>query len=321
MSRESCLFENKSLDEIFSSFLLRNLYLRSAESGEFSNKELCNIIKKYGLSQDLILFHINEYCKLNESDELLKLFSLDKKNIGDYYHNLSTKNLHILLDYFSHNYTFNIEDREDIYIKNIFDFLYTFLTKEKCSKVFFKDLIKRFLIDSGIKDFIDDSFMVDIWSVWQTSELYGKEPEFMLDIACMLSGINYEKLYEKNNFENYKMNNIRYNEDYDNNTFLQNKASGFIAYKAVQNDYTSTMSSRYKFLPGQEYSSECDCDLHNINSFGLSAWDKKGALTYCSEKLLKVKINFEDLKFVDFYSGKVRATKITIIEEVNLDKK
>ena len=89
-----------------------------------------------------------------------------------------------------------------------------------------------------------------------------------------------------------------------------------IAYKSTKIDGYSTYNFQYQYEVGKTYESHCDCNLDNHNSFGLSAWTKEGALGYYSRgKLFKVKIHLNDLGAM-ISSGKLRARKIEILEEV-----
>ena len=89
-----------------------------------------------------------------------------------------------------------------------------------------------------------------------------------------------------------------------------------IAYKSTRKDGHSVFNFRYRYEVGKAYESHCDCDLSNDNSFGLSAWTKKGALGYYPKgKLFKVRIHLDDLGAMTS-SGKLRASRIEILEEV-----
>jgi len=57
-----------------------------------------------------------------------------------------------------------------------------------------------------------------------------------------------------------------------------------------------------------------------LNSFGLSAWDKQGALEYYnSGKILKVKINIEDIGcIVSDHGNKIRCWKLIVLKEIKI---
>jgi hypothetical protein len=90
-----------------------------------------------------------------------------------------------------------------------------------------------------------------------------------------------------------------------------------IAYKSVNTNGTSRTNLQYVYEIGKTYESWCDCNLFDENSFGLSAWTKEGALNfYSGGKLLLVKIYLKDLGAIVHKGHKLRAFKMTILEEV-----
>jgi len=64
------------------------------------------------------------------------------------------------------------------------------------------------------------------------------------------------------------------------------------------------------------YESHCDCNIDNNSSFGLSAWTIKEAKEYCNQKIIKVKININDLGCIVHSGNKLRCRKFTVLEEV-----
>jgi hypothetical protein len=91
------------------------------------------------------------------------------------------------------------------------------------------------------------------------------------------------------------------------------------AYKSVRSDFCSVYNHRYVYHIGKTYISSCNCDLDSINSFGLAAWTKEEALNYHSKgKLLLVKIYLKDLGAIVHDKGKLRAFKLTVLEEVKI---
>ena len=86
----------------------------------------------------------------------------------------------------------------------------------------------------------------------------------------------------------------------------------FIAYKGIRSDRYSKYNFQYQYLPGETYTCFSDgskCE----DSFGLSAWTEKKAKEYCDELVIKVKIYYEDVTRVVHNGGKIRASKITIL--------
>ena len=90
-----------------------------------------------------------------------------------------------------------------------------------------------------------------------------------------------------------------------------------VAYKSIRSDNYSVFNFQYKYLVGKTYESHCDCNLDNENSFGLSAWTEEKALEYHSTgKLLKVKINIEDIGAIVHSGNKIRCFKFEVLKEV-----
>jgi hypothetical protein len=58
----------------------------------------------------------------------------------------------------------------------------------------------------------------------------------------------------------------------------------------------------------------CDANCDIENSFGLSLWNKKGALDFYSDGiLLKVRARIEDIKALVHENHKIRCSKLEII--------
>jgi len=91
-----------------------------------------------------------------------------------------------------------------------------------------------------------------------------------------------------------------------------------IVYKSCRSDRYSRFNFQYRYEVGKTYESHCDCNLREEDSFGLSAWTKEGALSYCNEKLFKVKINIEDIGAIVHNNNKIRCFRLTILEEVKI---
>ena len=87
----------------------------------------------------------------------------------------------------------------------------------------------------------------------------------------------------------------------------------FYAYKGIRSDRYSNFNFQYRYMPGETY--ECFADASSEeNSFGLSAWTKEEAGEYCSELVVKVKIYYEDVARVVHNGGKIRCSKLTVME-------
>ena len=86
----------------------------------------------------------------------------------------------------------------------------------------------------------------------------------------------------------------------------------FIAYKGIRSDRYSAYNFQYQYLPGETY--ECFAD-HSAakNSFGLSVWNYDKAKKYCDELIVKCKVYYTDIARVINNGGKIRCSKITIL--------
>ena len=87
----------------------------------------------------------------------------------------------------------------------------------------------------------------------------------------------------------------------------------FIAYKGIRKDRYSRFSFQYQYLKGHTYETWCDCSS-NENSYGFSAWTKTGARDYCKERVVRVKVRYEDVGRVVHNGGKIRCFKIEILD-------
>ena len=87
----------------------------------------------------------------------------------------------------------------------------------------------------------------------------------------------------------------------------------FYAYKGIRSDRYSKRNFQYRYMPGKTY--ECFADASsNENSFGLSAWTKEKAEQYCPELVVKVKVYYKDVARVVHNGGKIRCSKLTVME-------
>jgi len=91
-----------------------------------------------------------------------------------------------------------------------------------------------------------------------------------------------------------------------------------IAYKSCRSDGYSCFNFMYKYEVGRVYESTCDCNDYR-DSFGLSAWSLEGALRYCKERMMKVKINVEDIGIIiQNNDNKIRCYKLEVLEVINI---
>lgn len=87
----------------------------------------------------------------------------------------------------------------------------------------------------------------------------------------------------------------------------------FIAYKGIRRDRYSKHNFQYQYLPGETYERFAD-HSDNENSFGLSVWDDENSRNYCSELVVKCKVYYSDVARVVHEGGKIRCSKIMILE-------
>ena len=89
-----------------------------------------------------------------------------------------------------------------------------------------------------------------------------------------------------------------------------------IAYKGIKKNWESRYKRGFFYELGGTYHSNADHNLNEEDSFGLSAWTLEGAKKYCSERIVKVKIPIAAIAAMVHNNGKIRATSLTVVEEV-----
>ena len=132
-----------------------------------------------------------------------------------------------------------------------------------------------------------------------------------------------EKFIKKHKFTK-PVNNWLYTSTKDKLAYIKKntnykviKNKYIVAYKSIRSDNYSVYNFQYKYLVGKTYKSNCDCNLTNENSFGLSTWTKEKALEYHSTgKLIKVKISIEDIGAIVHSGNKIRCFKFEVLKEV-----
>ena len=135
----------------------------------------------------------------------------------------------------------------------------------------------------------------------------------------------YQKLSDAFILRHYDTIIIAANDNWLNKTteFKKNKveATGlyechkefFYAYKGIRSDRYSKFNFQYKYLSGETY--ECFADgSYEENSFGFSVWTKEDAEYYCNELVVKCKIYYKDVARVVHNGGKIRCSRLTILE-------
>lgn len=84
----------------------------------------------------------------------------------------------------------------------------------------------------------------------------------------------------------------------------------FIAYKGVREDRYSIRNFLYQYLPNETYTCHADYTQQH-DSFGFHAGTEEMAKEY-EKKIIKVKINYEDLARVTYRNG-IRCKKLTVL--------
>lgn len=275
------LFENKHFTDIVKHSVTCDLYLSTTLSGELTKDQIFSIIQSHGLLKNLILFHLNEYINLDDLELLQIIFksfdSNDRTKLYDF-KIFDYKSLQILYKYlFKHKNFIITEKNKD----NIIQLLLTIISTFNIPYLELKEMFEV------LNPIVSNEDLVTLWTFWDESGENDKSMRCLLNLSCTLSKVSYEVT-----------------EDY------------IIAYKGVKKDNSSTISDRIKYFPNITYTSPCDDDMFNENSFGLSAWDYKNAKIYCSEKILKVKIYFNHLRYINIQDSKLRATTFTVLEEL-----
>jgi len=161
--------------------------------------------------------------------------------------------------------------------------------------------VYQILSEKFIEKYKDKVDWLNILKYQKLSKEFIEKHNLEIPKSCWLYKTKKEKLnYIKKN-TNYKVINNEY----------------IIAYKSVRKDYKSVFfPNKYKYEIGKTYESNCNCNVNEDNSFGLSAWSEQEALDYHSTgKLLLVKINIENIGAI-VYNNKIRCFKLTILEEV-----
>jgi len=87
-----------------------------------------------------------------------------------------------------------------------------------------------------------------------------------------------------------------------------------IAYKGILRDRYSLYTYQYRYFQYHTYTSHCDCNIDNENSFGLSAWTENEARDYCSDLVVRVKIYIKDIGCFVHNNNKIRCRKFTVLD-------
>lgn len=279
------LLENKSKEEIFENTYFYNLYLASKESAQLSTEECIKCIKKHHVLTNLIIFHLNE--KVTFTKELCDNIIEDYKNVKNLVYHFSFDNIEILINHLIRNK----EKFTKISDENFYTFIEQLIYARLNYSITFDTLIKRvigLIKIYNVSNFSDELF-INAWNKWESPVVFEKNKKNMISYMHAICGVEYKFTKDGN---------------------------AILAYKGVKKDYTSSLTDRVTYIPGNIYECVCDYDLNVENSFGLSAWTYVGAHTYCSDHVMLVRIDINDIKYINFLNGKIRCNKFMVIKEV-----
>ena len=144
--------------------------------------------------------------------------------------------------------------------------------------------------------------------IWEYISQYQKLSEdFRIKHSLSLSAPKNSWLYANKEFKREAIKNCglyELDQDY------------VIAYKGIRSDNYSYYNFQYKYELGGIYESHADHNLDHPISFGLSAWTKEKAREYCDQKLIKVRVNLDDVAALVHEGHKLRCTRFEVIEEL-----
>jgi len=160
----------------------------------------------------------------------------------------------------------------------------------------------QILSEDFIREFKDKISLVQISKYQKLSEKFRKEFNLSLPQNSWLYSSKEKKLEYLKKINKYEIINDEY----------------IIAYKSIRLDNYSIYNFQYKYEVGNIYESHCDCDLKEEDSFGLSAWTREKAYRFFNMKLLKIKINIEDIGAI-IKENKIRCFKLEVLEEIQIN--
>ena len=241
-------------------------------------------------SYDLDWYNVSEYEKLSES--LIREFA-------------NKVNWTLISRYQILSESFIREFSDNVYWQNISidQKLSEEFIRENSDKVNWWNVsIYQKLSEEFIREFSNQVHWYNIAKYQKLSPEFIKEYNLTIPDTCWL--------YKDKEF---KREYIKNNTDYE---IIGDKV---IAYKACRSDGYSCYNFQYHYEVEKEYEAHADYNIDDDNSFGLSAWTKERALEYYNKgKLFKVEIDLEDIAAIVYEGNKIRASKIRILEEINI---
>ena len=263
---------------------------------------------KKGLKKEIeqIIIDMDLNCSIEQFKDKVK-FNWFRINI---YHKLSEDFIREFKDYVDWRWISEYQKLSESFIREFKDEVYwgyismdqklseEFIREFKDKAVWYRISEYQKLSEDFIREFKDKVNWYRINKYQKLSEDFIKE----FDLTSPKNNMRYwttkEKLKAVKKLKLYEIIDDKY----------------ILAYKAIRSDRYSFFNFQYQYLKGKTYESHCDYNNDNENSFGLSAWTENDAKNYNDNGLIvKVKINIKDLGAIVHDGGKLRCSKITIL--------
>jgi len=178
------------------------------------------------------------------------------------------------------------------------------------------------LSESFIREFQDKVNWTYISEYQNLNEEFIREFQNKLGWTCISSNQKLSEEFiiefkDKVNFNTIEDSWYYKDELFKKNRIIESKMyechdDYFIAYKGIRSNRYSKFNFQFQYLKGETY--ECHADHSNKeNSYGLSVWTKEQATRYCDELVVKCKIYYKDVARMVHENGKIRCTKIKIL--------
>ena len=288
------------------------------DSGNVRNEHWDKISAFQTLSESFIEKHSDkvDWDKISMSQKLSEIF-IEKHSEKVNWDRIST------FQKLSETFIAKYADKIDWYYTSMGQKLSEKLIEKHSDKVDW-DIISKYqkLSESFIEKHSDK---VDWYSISKYQKLGESFIEKYVDRVDWVNISKYqklsEKLIEKHSLtidnDNWLFWSTKEKENYiKKNTEYEIKDNKILAHKSIRLDNYSIYNFQYKYEVGKTYESHCDF-RSNENSFGLSAWDKEGAINYYSEgKLILVEIETKDIGRIVHDNNKIRTKKFKVIEEI-----
>lgn len=272
---------NAILNLTASQSFLANQLLSKKKYGILDKDKIIEVIKKHGLLYNLVLFHFNKITYIKDIEEILSVIYKEGQTQNLIY--CSEKILSIVNYHCS-----EIGNIEHYNYLTLLDLAYALIN----AKIITPYLLCRIFNILRDSENYEEDDLLNLLAFYQKVKLFDKTIDTLLYTAKTLARKEYEVKI---------INNKRF----------------LIAYKGVNKDFTSTQTDYLTYEPGNIYYAD-SCDSRDIesNSFGLSAWYYDDAKRYCAAHIVKVRIAFDDIRYINPLDGKIRAIGFEVLETV-----